>query len=177
MRSLVLNGEASAPINHRHDTAGGTTCLYHFTDPRNLPSIRKYGLLSWKRLLSRRIDHYPASNALSRELDDRHNLGDYVRLCVRREHPMASRAVFERRIIDFVWLEVNIAVIRWGSTRFSNDNAASNRALVNSDPKTAMESSSNQAEVLVCGGLGVRWITFPSESIQENWVSVRHELA
>ena len=172
MKSVFHTNDLSARFNQEHGTDVAAKCLYHFTDPRNLPSIQKHGLLSWKRLLSRGILHHPASNTLSRELDDRHNLGDYVRLCVRREHPMAARAVIERRIIDFVWLEVDIAVIRWTATRFSNDNAASNRALVNTDPKTAMESPSNQAEVLVCGGLAVRWISFPSECIHENRVSV-----
>lgn len=135
--------------------------LYHFTDRRNLLSILAHGLLSWDRLITKKIKHWPASNDLSRNLDQRANLNDYVRLCVRREHPMLAKALNEGRIQDCAWLEIDEAVIRWPTTRFSNDNATSNRAVIDSNPSTALGSSSNQAEVLVLSTLGTQWIKFP----------------
>ena len=137
--------------------------IYHFTDIENLPSIRKHGLLSWKKLKERGIPHTPASNNLSRQLDSRHNLEDYVRLCLGQYHPMAEKAVQENRIKSIAWLEIDSSVIRWRSTRFSNDNATSNRFIIDSDPQTAFDSTSSQAEILIEGGLSPKWITFPGE--------------
>lgn len=142
--------------------------LYHFTDSRNLPSIRKLGLLSWKRLVQRNIVHCPASSEDSRRYDARLNLEDYVRLCTRREHPMAVRALLEGRIQDYVWLEINNVVTRWAATLYSSDNAVAKRSIINNNPRTALESDSVQAEVLVLGELNVKWITFPdTKNIQD----------
>lgn len=135
--------------------------LFHFTDSRNLPSIQIYGLLSWKRLVGRNIVHWPASSEDSRKLDARSNLEDYIRLCTRREHPMATRALFERRIKDYVWLEISDVVTQWEATLYSSDNAVANRAIINNDPNTALKSNSIQAEVLILSRLDARWITFP----------------
>lgn len=137
--------------------------FYHFTDSRNLPSIKMRGLMSWKRLLSAGVVHWPASNDLSRDLDERVNLGNYVRLCLQPEHPMAYRAQKDGRIRDVVWLQVDGAVARWSATKFSSDNATSSRAVVDGKLETALQSRSNQAEVLVEGGINPRWIKFPGE--------------
>ena len=123
--------------------------LFHFTDSRNLPSIQKNGLLSWKRLVGRNIVHWPASSEDSRKLDARSNLENYIRLCTRREHPMASCALYEGRIKDYVWLEISDAVTQWTSTLYSSDNAVAKRAIINNDPHTALKSNSIQAEVLI----------------------------
>ena len=136
--------------------------LFHFTDSRNLPSIVKHkGLLSWKRLIGRGIVHWPASSEDSRKLDARSNLADYIRLCTRREHPMATRALHEGRIKDYVWLEISDVVTQWTATLYSSDNAVAKRAIINNDPATALKSSSIQAEVLILSRLDARWITFP----------------
>lgn len=135
--------------------------LYHFTDPRNLNSIKKYGLLSWMQLESRGIRHYPASNSLSRNLDLRVELEDYARLCLHDRHPMAYKAVYEGRIISFVWLEIDDSVTRWRSTLFSDENATSNIAIVDNYWSTAFNSDSVQAEVLIKSSLNPKWITFP----------------
>lgn len=136
--------------------------LFHFTDSRNLPSIRRHGLLSWSRLLAKGLEHWPASSPDSRTYDARSGLEDYVRLCIRPSHPMADRAVYEGRIRDYVWLEVDEAVTRWASTLFANDNAVAKRTVINGDPRTALESKTGQAEVLIHGRLDQRWITFPA---------------
>lgn len=134
--------------------------LYHFTDALNLNSILQYGLLSWVQLEARGIEHRPASNSLSRYLDQRRELGDYVRLTMQMKHPMVAKALYERRVESIVWVRVDIAVARWDSTLFSNKNAAASDAVVNSDWRTAFESSDSQAEVLVRGAIHPRWLTF-----------------
>ena len=135
--------------------------LYHFTDSRNIPSIRRYGLLSWKRLIEKKIIHWPASSENSRWLDSRINLEDYIRLCKQPSHPMAYKAIQEGRIQDFVWLEIDDVVINWKATLYSSENAVANRAIINNDQRTAFESTSIQAEILVLGGLNQKWIKFP----------------
>ena len=135
--------------------------LYHFTDSRNIPSIRRYGLLSWKRLVEKNINHWPASSENSRWLDSRSNLQDYIRLCKQPSHPMAHKAIQEGRIQDFVWLEIDDVVTNWRATLYSSDNAVAHRAIINNDPRTAFDSNSIQAEILVLGGLNQKWIKFP----------------
>ena len=76
---------------------------------------------------------------------------------------MAFRALREGRIRDFVWLEVSDAVLQWRSTMFSDDNAVANRAIISNDPRTALESCSPQAEVLILSRLDPRWIEFPDD--------------
>ena len=136
---------------------------YHFTDSRNIPSIQRYGLLSWKRLIGKGIVHWPASSQDSRSLDARINLEDYIRLCKQPEHPMAYIAIREERIQDFVWLEIDDVVTNWRATLYSSDNAVANRAIINNDPQTAFNSPSIQAEILVHGGLNARYIKFPEK--------------
>lgn len=135
--------------------------LHHFTDERNLWSIQRRGLLSWRTLLDRGINHYPGSNELSRTLDERADLDNFVRLCLQDYHPMALVAVEEGRIRNLVWLTIDDAVLNYASL-FSDTNATSNGSVVNNDRRTALESEDPQAEVLVPGFVATRWITFPS---------------
>lgn len=139
--------------------------LYHFTDPRNIPSIRRHGLLSWTQLKTLGKCHFPASNKLSRNLDTQKGLQNYVRLCLHPNHPMAFRALMDWRIRDVVWLTVSDAVINWHTTLFSDMNAASRRARINSNPQTALESPDPQAEVLVEGSIETQWIEIPNVSL------------
>ena len=136
-------------------------CLYHFTDPRNIPSIKKYGLLSWYELNKKNIYHIPASNSLSRNLDIRRNLEDYVRLSLNKNHPMFARAINEGRVKNLVWLKIDPIVMNFPDTLFSNDNATSNRAVINNNKDTALKSKSSQAEVLVKKRIDPKYIIFP----------------
>jgi len=135
--------------------------VYHFTDARNISSIRRLGLLSWKTLIERNIEHIPASNELSRELDQAKNLQHYVRLCINRNHPMATRAQCDGRVNQLVWLTINQAIFSWKSTLFCNKNAASNDAIISRDPKLVLNSSDPQAEILIENALADRWVLFP----------------
>lgn len=132
--------------------------LLHFTDKRNLRSIWRHGLLSWELLESKGIKHFAASTALSRRLDTRAGLGDYVRLCRSNRHPMAYRAQCEGRVGKLVWLEIDPGVVRWRSTRFSDLNATDSSATVGSDADIFYESDDLQAEVMIETALSIRWI-------------------
>lgn len=142
--------------------------LYHFTDPSNIPSIRQYGLLSWYQLVQRGIQHSPASNDFSRNLDQRRNLEDYVRLCLQPSHPMADAALYYGRIRQLVWLQIDDSVLYLPGTLFSSDNATSNRAIINNYRSTAFDSNSPQAEVLIQSHIPVNYIIFPDIGINNN---------
>ncbi len=87
--------------------------LYHFTDSRNLWSIKRRGLLSWRKLVDRQIVHHSGSNELSRSLDERDGLDNFVRLCLTDYHPMALVAQEEGRIKELLWLEVDEEVLKF----------------------------------------------------------------
>jgi hypothetical protein len=75
---------------------------------------------------------------------------------------MAERALYEGRIQDYAWLEIDEIVTQWAATLYSSDNAVAKRTVINNDPRTALESKSPQAEVLILSRLDPRWITFPA---------------
>jgi len=138
--------------------------FYHFTDERNIDSIRQYGLMSWYQLNRNKIVYYPASNRLSRSLDVSKNLQDYVHLTLSPKHPMAIKAQFEGRVKSLVWLTIDEAVCKRNlGVLYSNMNSTANLATINDDPRTALTSANPQAEVLVARFIEPQWITFPSD--------------
>lgn len=102
------------------------TKLYHFTDKKNLESIRKNGgLYSWWKAEKLGIEiPMPGGNGESRYYDKKYLLQNYVRLCFTKNHPMRFIAEKENRIINPVILEIKIDVAFLTETKFSNMNAA-----------------------------------------------------
>ena len=100
--------------------------LYHFTDRDNLESIIKNGgLFSWMDCERKGIKiAKPGGGSLSRQLDNGRNLGDYVRVGFTTQHPMMYVAMKDGRISNPVILEIDLEVIYWKGTCFSNMNAA-----------------------------------------------------
>jgi len=156
------------------------TCLYHFTDEINVGSIRRNGgLYSWKSCQYRGIYiPRPGSDDLSKSLDDRKNLGDYVRLSFNPRQPMLYVAQRDGRINKPVILKIDPVVMLWKTTLFSNINAAANAAHIgpastdfmeiktyialSEDWTTEEEKRYFQAEVLVKSHIPLEYITFPS---------------
>jgi hypothetical protein len=143
--------------------------LFHFTDSRNISSIKEYGLLSWQQLVSKKILHIPCSNELSRELDRRYFLENYVRLCVQKFHPMANVALNEGRVEYLIWLEIDQCVLNWNGTLFSPNNATSNSCILYTSTDVAQilkeplgyESLlTAQSEFLVEGSIPPQYIKF-----------------
>lgn len=104
----------------------GISCFYHFTDERNLENIRKYGgLISWYSCAKHEIGVTSAGgDSLSRNLDVRYGLQDYVRLSFCRDHPMAYKHKLAGK--NLVLLQIKIDVALWEETLFSNMNATDN---------------------------------------------------
>lgn len=169
-RISLIGGKADkivSEVDLRLQTTAPTTSqatgigVFHFTDSRNLPSIKKFGLLSWELLEHRNISHVPASNSLSREIDARKNLQGYVRLCIQPAHKMAYIAQQERRVVELVWLSIDPVILRWKTTLFSDRNAAHKEAIINGNPNTALRSEYPDPEVLIQNALSSKWISFP----------------
>ncbi len=133
-----------------------TEFLYHFTDKRNIESIKEHGLYSFAALKKRleytvESDFYPSSNDRSRTIDFNKGLSNYIRLCGDQYHPMVNIALSENRIKEVTWLRMNFPdiVFRHKDVKFSDMNAASNNATVNTEHATFTQSFDNQREVLV----------------------------
>jgi hypothetical protein len=150
--------ELLAPMPTEHTRWPKKPRLYHFTDMRNLPTIRAHGLLSWHQLGIKGIAHFPASNKLSRDLDTAKELQDYVHLCLRPCHPMLSMAKHEGRVQSIVWFAVKLEALWEGNVLFSNKNAAAGDAIIDEAPITSFSSEDQQAEVLVKGSIPVKWL-------------------
>lgn len=113
-------------------TQNGIDRLYHFTDFENLESIvQNGGLYSWLECEKKGINvSKPGGGDLSRVLDRRKGLEDYVRLSFAHEHPMMHVAMREGRISSPVILEIDPEVALLEGTKFSDRNAASNDAII-----------------------------------------------
>ncbi len=90
----------------------GNQSLFHFTDTRNLPSIRQRGLLS-----ANRRDRYgikpvvTGGNEISKDADRWNSVRDYVHLCFFREHPLEYIARRDKRFIESTFLSIDPQVL------------------------------------------------------------------
>ncbi len=100
-----------------------TVRFYHFTALDNVKSIWEMGgLYSWYTLKQKGIIiPVPGGTELSRTLDTRFGLQDYVRLSFCEDHPMAYRLIKQGK--DVVLFEISIEVASLNNTLFSNMNA------------------------------------------------------
>lgn len=109
-----------------HLSANNIRCLYHFTDRRNLDSIRRNGgLYSWQYCDTHNIEiPYAGGDSISRSLDCRYDLEDYVRLSFCDDHPMTYR--LSQNGYDLVLLKITVDVAELETTLFSDMNATDN---------------------------------------------------
>lgn len=100
--------------------------FFHFTDRSNLDSIKKYGALySWKYCETHSIDiPMQGGNELSKELDSKSHLEDYVRLSFCDDHPMIWR--LKMGGYNLVLLKIKIDVAFAKDTLFTDINATDN---------------------------------------------------
>lgn len=96
------------------------SCFYHFTDERNLPSIRQHGLLSMARLRGDAVSVVaPGGNEWSWEADRLVGMDRYVHLSFLDSHPMEYRAKEDGRIAKTRFLKIRPEVIHLDGVRVS----------------------------------------------------------
>lgn len=105
----------------------GIRFLYHFTDVRNIPSIKRHGgLFSWFYCHTHDITiPCQGGDYGSQELDKKYGLEDYVRLSFCDDHPMAYRLKQSGSNIKILKIKVDVALLK--NVQFSDMNAADNR--------------------------------------------------
>ena len=98
--------------------------LWHFTDIRNLESIRREGgLLSWTGVSARGItDTYMVADYFSRSCDERLGREHYVRLSFIPNSWFYHRVRFQTRL---VWMRFSMHALSLGEVFYSFGNAAS----------------------------------------------------
>lgn len=126
LRAEVTEKKDNAQAYINYLKSHNVTCFYHFTDENNLPSIKRLGgLYSWYYCENNGIKIPNAGgDNLSRDLDRRQSLEDYVRLSFCSDHPMAYR--MKQAGSNLVLLRIKIDVAAFKDTQFSNMNAATN---------------------------------------------------
>jgi hypothetical protein len=112
----------------------GVLSLFHFIDVSNLESIRKYGLLTWKKLGELKIGAKMNSSELSHKLDSRKGLADFVRLSFCKKHPMMYIALRDQRISVPVVLEIKLEVVSRPGVLFCATNAAAKASKASESP-------------------------------------------
>lgn len=134
--------------------------LYHFTDRRNIQSIKRHGLLSWPLIYRYNIPAVLSSNELSRRLDKNKGLEEYVRLALQPNHRMLNYILRTGRIQSHIWLKIDDSILNDSGVLYSDTNAASGRARINRDWRNAFEYGDDQAEILIPGRIHQNFITF-----------------
>ena len=143
--------------------------LYHFTDVRNLDSIRKNGLFGWLTLENsmnyvKGVDYFPAvdENNLSRNLDSKYrddingDLKNYVRLSSNKKHWMAENASTRR--LEITFLVISNKIFTDLNCLFSDMNTNKTASTVSKHPEIFLQSKDKHAEVLVHRHIPVKYI-------------------
>ena len=143
--------------------------LYHFTDVRNLDSIRKNGLFGWLALENhmnyvKGVDYFPAvdKNNVSRDLDSRYrgdingDLKNYVRLSSNKKHWMAENA--PKRGLEITFLVISNKIFTDLNCLFSDMNTNKTVSTVSKHPEIFLNSNDKHAEVLVHRHIPLKYI-------------------
>ncbi|RAI38429.1 DarT ssDNA thymidine ADP-ribosyltransferase family protein [Rhodoplanes roseus] len=107
------------------ETAAIHNSFFHFTDTRNIPSIKQHGLLSMKEIKGRNINvPAPGGNQWSLDADQACGMDQYVHLTFKPGHPMERRALEEKTILEVHRLRISPTILLipgvLGTTDISN---------------------------------------------------------
>jgi hypothetical protein len=86
--------------------------FYHFTDVRNLPSIKLNGLLSLSRLTEAGANFAPGGNQWSHDADRYKGVDHHVHLSFSPNHPMEHVARQDGRIGESATLKVRPEILK-----------------------------------------------------------------
>jgi len=94
------------------DSLLAITKLYHFTDIRNLPMIKKLdGIWSTAKLKRGKCEFFPGGNEWSLEQDVHTGMDYYVHLCWDRNHHMEKNIRERDGNIKLFYLEINRLIL------------------------------------------------------------------
>jgi hypothetical protein len=94
--------------------------LYHFTDVRNLPSIKDLdGIHATARLNEMGVKFYSGGNELSLQLDRQSEMDQFVHLCFDLRHPMESYIKTRDSEAQVLYLKIDRAILYQDGVRFS----------------------------------------------------------
>lgn len=161
--------------------------FYHFTDKSNIPSIiENGGLFSWASCENNHIKIARSGGSeLSRLLDTKSGVEDYVRISLCKYHPMMFSALSDGRITDPVILEIDTDILYIDGNIFSNKNAVRSDAHKGSEYEdfalihfattqnksqfdvSELEREYFQAEILVKNHIPLHYITNISYNYSE----------
>ncbi len=99
----------------------GIYSIWHFTDRSNINSIEENGLLSLDAIIKQRIEvsRYGASDSSHRQ-DIQKGLHTCVHLSFIKDHPMYHIAKNDGRIVNPIWIEIDLSIMTAENTLFSN---------------------------------------------------------
>lgn len=98
----------------------GNKFLYHFTDTRNVPSIRQLGLLSARESVARGIQIAASGgNQWSQDADRRSGMDAYVHLSFINDHPMEYLAKQSGQIQQSIYLQISPQILYSEGVLFS----------------------------------------------------------
>ena len=102
----------------------GIAYFYHFTEIKNIPSIKRHGgLFSWYYCETHNITiPVQGGDEQSKKLDMKYGLEDYVRLSFCDDHPMAYRLLQNGDRLVLLKIKIDVALFK--GTLFSDINAA-----------------------------------------------------
>lgn len=88
--------------------------FFHFTDTRNLPSIREHGLCSLSEIERRNVPVAAyGGDEISRDIDRSKGLDRFVRLCFNKFHDLEIKArVYDKRIKESAFISVSPEILR-----------------------------------------------------------------
>lgn len=117
----------------------GIYYLYHFTDARNIDSIKANGGLYSKYALEKRkiTEVYRGGNYQSQNCDWENYVYDYVNLSLCEEHPMSYRLRQEGKDVAILKISLDVldfaeknSTYKYAGLRFSDKNATSQDAII-----------------------------------------------
>ena len=164
------------------------TKLYHFTDVRNLPLIKKLnGIWSTAKLRIGQCEFFPGGNELSLTQDAKVGMDYYVHLCWDRNHHMEKNIRHRDKDIKLFYLEIDRLILYEAGVVFTPgvantsgmpkysvqeavDGAIIDYDAINKrigplyqDVPQARRQKAERTEILVPERVAIKWITnFPN---------------
>jgi hypothetical protein len=152
----------------------GITAFYHFTDYHNLKSIKdNNGLYSWHYADSNGIViNFPGGDTLSRDLDKRYALQDYVRVSFCTNHPMQYRLEIRGRTLAL--LKVDIDVAYYENTIFCNINATDSNHIKGTELKDLKRIKFSATKKRFVSRYDPDFKHHQAEVLVKTWIPLKH---